>query len=316
MMTQLFTRGITKTRKTEDWVRVETMKWKTVPTQISDFLYAITKTNRRSHYQPQHETQEEYLTRFHKSLLLECNNRTEDANNLIDFARGWINSHKNNAITYHKRPYASYYDKPTYKVSQDECTTYRHFYGSKGRGATYRSNFSVFRDNVMDSILFTKIDTSLEVKLTKEKYERDYEHIKQTLIMQYDRIEKDLSRRMSKETILQKAQKTMFDLARGSGTSTLGAFSFDMNAHTYYIDQETGGVINWNRQQYYTFSSVLPLKPEHKKILDEWNDKINDMTQQLYDASLDWYEVMSVNIGDALGANFTVDACDARTIGS
>ena len=299
MRTQLFTRGIKKTTRTEDWLKVDKVRWENVPKQISNFLYAITKTNRQSPYQ-QNETKEEYLTRFHKNLLSQCNNRTEDANSLIDFARGWINSHKNNAITYHmKNSWSSYYDKPAYKVSQDECTTYRYFWGSRGRGSTYRSNFCVFRDDVMDSILFTKIDTSLEVKLTKKRYKRDYQQTLSNITTRCDNVRKDLNRRMSKETIIQKARKTMFDLARGQGTSTLGAFSFDINAHTYYIDQETGGVINWNREQYYTFSSVLPLKPEHKKILDYFDDEINEMTQQLYDASLDWYEVMT-NIQDTL----------------
>ena len=301
MTRQLFMRGLRKTETTEGWKRVDKVKWENVPAKVNTFLNTVRKTNSRSSYASK-ETEEEYLTRFHKHLLEECNNKIEIANSIIENGEAYLIDYQASGrpITNHpQNSYSSYYDDQVYKVSQDDFTTYRYFWGSRGRGATYRSNFSVLRKDLSDCILFTKIDTSLEEKLSKETYEQDYTATLSRIMTRCDRVRKDLDRRMSKEVIINKAQKTMYDLARGNGTSTLGAFSFDMNAHTYYIDQDTGRVKNWYREQYYNFSSVLPLKPEHKKILDEWEDKINDMTQQLYDASLDWYEVMS-NIQDTL----------------
>jgi len=301
MTTQLFKRGIGNTKATEDWKRVEKIKWETVPATLSRFLNTVTKTNRNSRYATE-ETKEEYLTRFHKNLLEECNNNIEIANSIIDFAKVCLTAYQASGrpMTNHRKyGFSSYYDDRVYKVSQDEFTTYRYFWGSRGRGATYRSNFCVLRDDLNDNILFTKIDTTLEEKLTMETYEKDFANTLERLTQKRNRVIKDLDRRMTKETIIQKAQETMFDLARGRGTSTLGAFSFDINAHTYYIDEDTGQLNNWYRKEYYNFSSVLPLKPEHKKIFDGFNDSINDMMKQLYDASLDWYEVMS-NIGDTL----------------
>ena len=116
---------------------------------------------------------------------------------------------------------------------------------------------------------------------------------------------KDLNRRMSKEVIIQKAQETLHNLAIGKSTSSLGAFSFDRNAHMYFIERGTGKLVDLNTErfphptQHYEFKSVFPLKPEHKIVLDDLSNEINTMLVDLHDASKDWYEVMS-RINDAL----------------
>ena len=139
----------------------------------------------------------------------------------------------------------------------------------------------------------------------QEKYDCDYQDCLVTLERRRKNIRRDLNMRMSKEVIIHKAQKTLHSLAIGKSTSSLGAFSFNMNAHTYFIERETGQLVDLNTEsfphptQHYEFKSVFPLKPEHKIVLDDLSNEINTMLVELHDASKDWYEVMS-RINDAL----------------
>jgi hypothetical protein len=306
-----------------NWTEVDTMKWEKVPHGINVFLNAVDSANRYFSSQ----TDEEVISRFHKLLLKECRDNIVEANAIIDAAKLIIPSYQSNglAITSHKNGSQRHNSiiSRVYRVSQNGFTNYRYIYdNSRGRAATYRLNFEIFREDVKDSFFFTKIDSSIEEKINQEKYDFDYQSCLGTLERRLKNMRKDLDRRMSKEVIIQKAQETMHELARGRGTSSLGAFSFDMNAHTYFIERETGKLVDLNTNepfphptQHYEFKSVFPLKPEHKIVLDDLNNEINTMLGELHDASKDWYEVMS-DISEALGMLLIVQrARDTRERG-
>jgi hypothetical protein len=291
-----------------NWTEVDTMKWEKVPHTINLFLNAVDSANR--YYSSQ--TDEEVLSDFHKALLKECRDDIVKVNTIIDDAKLIITSYQTNglAITYHKNRSQRYkfHVSRIYHVSQNEFTKYHYTYdNSRGRAATYRYNFEIFREDVKDSIFFTKIDSSIEEKINQEKYDIDYQSCLGTLERERENMRRDLDRRMSKEVIIKKAQETLYDLATGKGTSSLGAFCFDMNAHLYFIERETGNLVDLNSErvtyptqhsyphptQLYEFKFVFPLKPEHKIVLDDLSNEIKTMLVDLHDASKDWYEVMS-----------------------
>lgn len=283
-----------------NWTEVHTMKWKKVSPSINLFLNAADLAYR---YFP--STDEEVLSNFHRLLLKECRDDIVKVNAIIDDAKLIITSYQSNglAITYLKNKSQRHNSivSKIYSVSQNEFTKYGYNADIliRGRAATYRHNFEIFREDVKDSIFFTKIDSSMEEKINQEKYDIDYQSRLGTLGRKRDNMRRDLNRRMSKEVIIKKTQETLYDLARGRGTSSLGAFSFDINAHLYFIERETGNLVDLNSErfphptQHYEFKSVLPLKPEHKIVLDDLSNEINTMLVDLHDASKDWYEVMS-----------------------
>ena len=293
--------------KRDNWTEVDTMKWEKVPHAINVFLNAANFANEFYSFS---QSDEDVISRFHKQLLKECKDDIVEVNSIIDAAKSIIPSYQSNglAITYHENKSQSYRSTLTrfYQVSQNGFTNYRYIYdNSRGRAATYRYHFKIFREDVKDSIFFTKIDSSIEEKINQEKYDFDYQSCLGTLERRLEDMRKDLNRRMSKEVIIQKAQETLHNLAIGKSTSSLGAFSFDRNAHMYFIERGTGKLVDLNTErfphptQHYEFKSVFPLKPEHKIVLDDLSNEINTMLVDLHDASKDWYEVMS-RINDAL----------------
>jgi len=311
--------------KKNNWTEVDTMKWEKVPHRINVFLNAANASN---WYYSSSQTDEEVLSRFHKQLLQECRDDIVEVNSIIDDAKLLIPSYQSygRAITYHENGSKRYKSTSRiYQVSLNEFTKYRSIHGnSRGRAATYRYNFEIFREDVKDSIFFTKINSSIEEKINQDKYDSDYEICLGRLESRRNNMRSDLNRRMSKEVIIQKAQETLHSLAIGESTSSLGAFSFDRNAHMHFIDsgstdsRETGQLVGLNTEHFphprkhYEFKSVLPLKPEHKIVLDDLSNDINTMLVDLHDASKDWYEVMS-DISDAFGMLLIVQrARDAR----
>ena len=302
-----------------NWTEVDTMKWEKVPHEINVFLNAADAATRYFSSQ----TDEEVLSRFHKQLLKEFRDDIVEVNTIIDVAELIITSYQSNgmAITYHENRSKRHNSivSSIYQVSQNEFTHYRYIYdNSRGRAATYRYNFKIFREDVKYSIFFTKIDSSIEEKINQEKYDIDYQSCLGTLERTHKEMFGDLNCRMSKEVIIQKAQETLYALATGKSTSSLGAFSFDRNSHMYFIERGTGNLVDLNSERFphprkhYEFKSIFPLKPEHKIVLDDLSNEINTMLVDLHDASKDWYEVMS-DISDAFGMLLTVQrARDAR----
>tara|TARA_R100001163_G_scaffold65798_1_gene64970 strand:- start:1458 stop:2405 length:948 start_codon:yes stop_codon:yes gene_type:complete len=307
MSRTLYTLNNHEQYKKNNWTEVDTMKWKKVPHWINVFLNAANAANK---YYLSIGTDEKVLSRFHKQLLKECRDDIVKVNIIIDDARKYITSCQSNglAITYHEnrdKRYKSIVSR-VYQVSQNGFTNYRCIYdNSRGRAATYRYNFEIFREDVKDSIFFTKIDSSIEEKINQEKYDFDYQDCLGTLERTRERMRKDLDRRMSKEVIIKKAQETLYNLAIGKSTSSLGAFSFDRNSHMYFIETGTGKLVDLNTEHFphprkhYEFKSLFALKSEHKIVLDDLSNEINTMLVDLHDASKDWYETMS-DISDAL----------------
>lgn len=290
-----------------NWTEVDTMKWRKVPHRVNVFLNAA---NAAYWHYSSSQTDEEVLSRFHRQLLKEYRDDIVKVNTDIDIAKLIISSYQSNglAITYHENKNKSYNSTVSriYQVSQNDFTKYRYIYGNfRGRAAKYRNNFEIFREDVKDSIFFTKIDSSIEEKINQEKYDSDYQSCLGTLERTREDMRSNLNRRMSKEVIIQKAQETLHNLAIGKSTSSLGAFSFDRNAHMYFIERGTGKLVDLNTEHFphprkhYEFKSLFPLKPEHKIVLDDLSNEINTMLVDLHDASKDWYEVMS-RINDAL----------------
>ena len=300
MSRRLFAGNRYEQYKKNNWTEVDTMKWDKVPHRVNVFLDTANENNWWKYY----STVEEVLSRFHKQLLKKCKDNIVEANCTIHDAKVDILYYQSNgrAITY----YEDKRNNRVYQVSQNDFTAYRTIYdNSRGRAATYRYNFEIFREDVKDSIFFTKIDSSIEEKINQDKYDTDYQSCLGTLERTHERMFKDLNCRMSKEVIIQKAQETLYNLAIGKSTSSLGAFSFDRNAHMYFIERGTGKLVDLNTESFphprkhYEFKSVLPLKPEHKIVLDDLSNEINTMLVELHNASKDWYEVMS-RINDAL----------------
>jgi hypothetical protein len=109
--------------------------------------------------------------------------------------------------------------------------------GHRGLASTYRKNLFFFRHfDIMESI-------EHRADVLKEQDESRKEKYKDTLRNIIENQVRHLKLRKTKEQIIRCMKNSIESYSRGRSTSTHGFFSFALDAHTWFIDNETGDLL-------------------------------------------------------------------------
>ena len=241
-------RLITKARyngeltNSENWAKVDKIKWTNVPANVGTVLKILCPI----YYNGSYHDEDHYLPQLAGVSLPS-----------LASTRLYLDEHTTYLFT-HKGNTDIWYDGRQFKIAAQPLVCYSRNYSARGLASTYRNNSFLVSDK---TISFLDKAIARHTNLVDDAKRKKFTGFLQQYVRRTNDAEKkSRSHYMDEYQIALAALSTFTSYRNGQSKSTLGDWSFGLSYSTHYIGED---------------GELLPFDEE--KVRDNWLDKIESL---------------------------------------